>query len=63
VQIVRPVAEEEDDVYMILGQKGTYVDYSADPTDPSDPTDPADCIKLTAPTDPATEIDPTDHPS
>ena len=60
VQIVRPVAEEEEEVYMILGQKGTYADPSTS-THPTDPTDPADPIKLTDPTDPTADTDPTDH--
>jgi hypothetical protein len=65
VQIVRPVAEEEEEVYMILGQKGTYADPSTYtyPSDPTDPTDPADLINLTDPTDPTADTDPTDHPS
>jgi hypothetical protein len=64
VEIVRAVEEEEDEVYMILGQKGT------DPCNPTthakltDPTDTANCAghrNFLCSTDPIDSFHPAAH--
>jgi hypothetical protein len=54
VRIVRPVAEEEDEIYTVFGQEGTDPIDLTDPTDLTDPPDP------TYSTDPTDDTDPTD---
>jgi hypothetical protein len=46
VKVVRPVAGEEEEVYLIFGQKGTYADLST----PPDSTDSINLIDTNEPT-------------
>jgi hypothetical protein len=60
VRIVRPVAEEEDEVYTVFGQEGTAPINVANPTDPADPNDPTDNTDNTDSIDPTDNADPPD---